>query len=632
MSTTWFTPTPFQNKRLKTNDISIGSIQLGSNFPVRVQSMANTSTHNVEASVNQAIEIIEAGGELVRFTAINTKDAEALKDIKSSLVQNGYITPIVSDVHFNANLADISALHIDKVRINPGNYLEKRATFTQVDFTDTEYQQELTKLEIRFIKFITICKKHNTAIRIGTNHGSLSDRIMSRFGDTPQGMVEATMEFLRICKQQNFNNVVVSLKSSNTRVMVFAYRLLCQQMQIENMAFALHLGVTEAGSGEDGRIKSAVGIGCLMHDGLGDTIRVSLTEHPAKEIPVAKTLVSHISKFQNHAEIPFVDPVFNPFSYSKKTTFPQFDKTIVVADLSTEAEITNTLTNDFYFRFDNVSGKYKRSDLSPDVIFIGEHLVHFEFADNTQLIVDSKYWENKPATYPLFSLDEYLITQQKSTIQNWVQISYNQLNNDVIDLIKKDKTLVLVCFSYHQNYVQELRSLINTLHANKIENPIIIQQAYNEFENADFQLKSAADTGLFFIDGLADGLWLKNTYKQNNKQLTDTAFAILQASRTRITKTDYISCPGCGRTLFELEKTLQEIKTATAHLKGLKIAVMGCIVNGPGEMADADYGYVGAGPGKISLYKNKNLIIRNIDASEAVEKLISFIEQDLKNG
>ncbi len=627
----WFTPHPFQYKRLKTGTVKVGAINMGSNYKVRVQSMANTSTHNIDASVNQAIEIIDAGGELVRFTVINQTDAEALKEIKTQLVKKGYSTPIVADVHFNPNLADVAAKYIDKVRINPGNYLDKRATFTNVDFTDAEYKKELSKLKNRLEKLLNICEKYNTAIRIGTNHGSLSDRIMSRYGDSPEGMVEATMEFLRICKSYNFKNVVVSLKSSNTLVMIYAYRLLSLNMQKEDMTFALHLGVTEAGSGEDGRIKSAVGIGTLMHDGLGDTIRVSLTEHPAKEIPVAQALVAHFKKFENHAFIEHKKPAFNPYAFYKRTTTPPINKAMVVADISKDNDITQETITELGFVFNEKNGCYKRTDLSPDAIFVGENIMPFKFDDNTQQIIDNKYWEKHPNTYPLFGLNEYLTTKNKSTKQNWVQLYNNQVTGNILSFIKNDPTIILVCFSYHQNYTQDIRSLINTLLHNNIKNPIIIQQPYNEIDHGLFQLKSATDTGMFFIDGLANGLWLKNIFKKNNKQVVETAFAILQAARARITKTDYISCPGCGRTLFDLEKSVAEIKSATSHLKGLKIAIMGCIVNGPGEMADADYGYVGAGPGKISLYKGKKLIKTNINAKNAVKELLLLIEASQKN-
>jgi (E)-4-hydroxy-3-methylbut-2-enyl-diphosphate synthase len=456
---------------------------------------------------------------------------------------------------------------------------------------------------------------------------------MSRYGDTPAGMVEATMEFLRICQSERFNNVVVSLKSSNTRIMVQAYRLLALQMQKEEMAYALHLGVTEAGSGEDGRIKSAVGMGTLMHDGLGDTIRVSLTEHPAKEIPVAAALVNHFKTLSIPQVLPTVIPAYNPFTYQKRKSANQgiiggSSLPVVVSDLTTEAEITPEIIEGLGFVLNPISNQFERTDLSPDALYVGELEIPFRFGKNALLVSDHKYWDNQSTSVPLFSWEEYLFATQKSFIQNWVQIHYNQLDEKTMATIKEDPTLVLVVYSYSANKTQEIRTFINQLLANQITNPVIIQQAYSEFHFSDFQLKSAADCGLFFIDGLSDGIWLKNTFKKSNKEITDTAFGILQASRTRTSKTEYISCPSCGRTLFDLEVSLAEVKEATSHLRGLKIAIMGCIVNGPGEMADADYGYVGAGPGKVSLYKGKELVLRNIDAKDAVKELIKLIDQD----
>ncbi len=599
--------------------------------PVRVQSMANTPTHNVEQSIKQAIEIIEAGGELVRFTVINAKDAEALNNIKQGLVERGFQTPVVADVHFNPNLADIAAQYVDKVRINPGNYIDKRATFKQIDFTDEEYQLELDRIETRFSKFLDICVSNKTAVRIGTNHGSLSDRIMSRYGDTPHGMVEATMEFLRICHKKNFTNVVVSLKSSNTRVMVYAYRFLAREMQIEGLQFGLHLGVTEAGSGEDGRIKSAVGIGALMHDGLGDTIRVSLTEHPAHEIPIAKKLVSHMSKFEQIPALSQDRPLWSPYDYNKRQVLPVFSETCVVADISSESELKPGIFEQLGFVYNVNNNSLFAGDLSPDYIYVGEQPVVTKFEGKTKILIDSKYWEDQPGTIPLFSIDEYLLTQIKSPEQNWVQINYQQLTPDLLLFLQSDPTIVIVAYSFHKNYVQELRLLINTLMAKHIKSPVVLQMAYTDPDPESFQLKCAADCGLFFIDGLADGVWLKNTFSKNNQRTVETSFGILQACRTRISKTEYISCPGCGRTLFDLERSLSEIKNATGHLKGLKIAVMGCIVNGPGEMADADYGYVGSGPGKVSLYKGKTMVLPNIPTNEAVEKLLVFIENDRTN-
>lgn len=619
-------------ERLHTPTVYVGNIKLGSKHPVRVQSMANTSTHDVDASVKQAIEIINAGGELVRFTVINRKDADALKSIKEKLLTLGYETPIVADVHFNPDLADITAQYVDKVRINPGNYLDKRATFNTVTFTDTEYQAELSRLKTRFLTFLDICKKHNTAVRIGTNHGSLSDRIMSRFGDTPAGMVEATMEFLRICHDSNFKHVVVSLKSSNTRVMIHAYRLLALQMQQENISFALHLGVTEAGSGADGRIKSAVGIGALMQDGLGDTIRVSLTEHPAYEIPVAQKLVSHFERLANSKLSVSENPIFDFYNYNPANIdarfYTYFKQPLVISDLSGENEITQNTIANLGLSVDQ-NGHLLRSDQAPDMIFTGELFFPYQTNKTLQSIIDCKYWDERSNAFPLFSLEEYKVANKKSRQQNWVQIHYLQLDEETIQFLKKDETLVLVCFSYHQNYVQELKALINKLHHQKIYQPIVIQQNYTEIDAEDFRLKAAADLGTFFVDGLAHGLWLKNTFSTSNEDVCRLSFDILQASRARTTKTEYISCPSCGRTLFDLETTVEKVKQATAHLKGLKIAVMGCIVNGPGEMADADYGYVGASPGKVSLYKKKTLIKRNIDANLAVEELLALIERDL---
>ena len=627
----WFTPTPFETRRNKTTEIKVGNLLMGSEHPVRVQSMANTPTHNVSASVQQAIEIIEAGGELVRFTVINSKDAEALKEIKESLLSKGYKAPLVADVHFNPTLADIGATFVDKVRINPGNYLDKRATFSQVDFTDDEYKKELMKLNERFVSFLNICKKHITAIRIGTNHGSLSDRIMSRYGDTPAGMVEATMEFLRICKNEAFNNVVVSLKSSNTRVMVQAYRLLALQMQKEQMCYALHLGVTEAGSGEDGRIKSAVGIGALMADGLGDTIRVSLTEHPAKEIPVTKALVQHFESISNSDQLNLnTSPQYNPYEYNQRTVLGLLNthEPIVIGDISNELDITKSLLEQLSFNFNQETKVIERGDTSPDVIYTGEQVFPFNPPENTIILTECNYWDENLNAFPLFSFHDYLTAEKKSGEQNWVQVELNQLSKETIELIKQDETIVLVAFAYNKNAGSELRQIINLLMENDCKVPVVIQRIYHDFSLSDFQLKSAADNGYLFIDGLANGLWLKNTFNKGINEVNETAFSILQAARSRTTKTEYISCPGCGRTLFELEKTLAEVKESTSHLKGLKIAVMGCIVNGPGEMADADYGYVGAGPGKVSLYKGKELVKRDIDTTDAVTELLKLIEKE----
>jgi len=637
MQQSWFTENPWSFHRLNTNPVRIGSLLMGSEFPVRIQSMANTPTHHVERSVEQAIQIIDAGGELVRFTVIDKKDAGALLLIKNKLVALGYQTPVVADVHFNPALADEVAVFVDKVRINPGNYLDKRASFTKVEFSDSEYKQELEKLNLRFVSFLTICKNHHTAVRIGTNHGSLSDRIMSRYGDTPAGMVEATMEFLRICQSEKFDDVVVSMKSSNTRVMVHAYRLLVQQMRREKMQYALHLGVTEAGDGEDGRIKSAVGIGALMNDGLGDTIRVSLTEHPAKELPVARFLVSYFNPFSEFPGINYSEPpIINPYQYQKRWSseinhIGGKQAPVVVADLSSESEIPEETLLSLAFRFDEKTQTFLRGDLSPDVIYCGEQIFPFRMDSAVQIVVDSNYWEEDSGTLPLFSLEEYLSSTKKSSVCNWVLASFPELLPEFLSAINQDPTVILVVISYHPNQTLELRALLNKLIVSGNSAPFIIQKSYKEPDVESFQLMSAADTGLFFIDGLADGLWLKNAFIMSAKTKVDSAFSILQASRSRTTKTEYISCPSCGRTLFDLETTLAEVKKATQHLKGLKIAVMGCVVNGPGEMADADFGYVGAGSGKVSLYRGKDLIKRNIVAENAVVELLKLIEHSNYN-
>jgi (E)-4-hydroxy-3-methylbut-2-enyl-diphosphate synthase len=622
---------PWQYSRIKTPKIDIGEISMGNEQPVVVQSMANTLTHDVEASVKQAIEIFDAGASMVRFTVVNNRDAEALKPIKEKLVAQGYALPIVADVHFNPNLADIAAMYIDKVRINPGNYLEKRATFEQIDYTEEQYQKELEKLEERFSQFLSICTENSTAIRVGTNHGSLSDRIMSRYGDSPEGMVEATMEFLRICKKQSFSNVVISLKSSNTRVMIQAYRQMAQAMQNEGLMFPLHLGVTEAGDGEDGRVKSAVGIGALMHDGLGDTIRVSLTEHPAREIPVAKSLCAHFEKFAN-ASLDISDTlarnstIFSPRKSIQIGGVGGDAHPIVVADLSGVTEYAPEVFTDLDFTF-GPDYHLEKGRQSPDVLFTGEQYIPFSVPEDIIVVTDSNYWDERGAFYPLFTWGEYLITEKKSEKMNWVLMNLEQLDTEALQLLQHDETVIVVLHSFHPNPVLEQRAFINRLEANGCNLPVVIQQNYKEFKHEDFQLKAAADNGIFFTDALANGLWLKNAFKSAENQLTQTAFSILQASRARFTKNEYIACPSCGRTLFNLEATLRKVREATQHLNGLKIAVMGCIVNGPGEMADADFGYVGSGPGKVTLYKGKEVVQRNIDAENAVQELLQLIEK-----
>lgn len=620
----------FTDKRFETHAITIGDLQMGGTNPVRVQSMANTPTHDVEASVRQAIEIFDSGAELVRFTAIDEKDAYALRDIKNELVAKGYTKPIVADVHFNAQLADIAAQFVDKVRINPGNYLEKRATFTTLEFTDEEYQAELEKLDARLLKLLNICKEHGTALRIGTNHGSLSDRIMSRYGDTPAGMVDATMEFLRVCQKYDFQNVAVSLKSSNTVVMVQAYRLLVKQMAAEKMSFPIHLGVTEAGTGTDGIIKSAVGIGTLLADGIGDTIRVSLTGSPAAEIAPARMLADYFASSDKNVKIKYNEPVvLNPFSFSRRDTSlnPSFDNTkpLVICDLpNLSMETLQSLGISFDLNTMTISG----SAQSPDVLYFGApeiDLPDFK-TKNISLLIDYKVWIKDSNYEPLYGLNTYLTAKYKSDKRNWVMVSLGTLTPEAMAVLKADPTVVLIVCSMCVNQAAEQRAIFNTLIANGVNLPAVVSSIYKEPDTAKFQLKAAADNGLFFIDGLANGLWITNFAPTKVSVVSETAFTILQSARARYTRTEYISCPSCGRTLYDIEKGLAEVKKVTQHLTGLKIAVMGCIVNGPGEMADADYGYVGAGPGKVNLYKGKTLVKRGVDEAVAPQELLKMIE------
>ncbi|MBR5957397.1 MAG: (E)-4-hydroxy-3-methylbut-2-enyl-diphosphate synthase [Salinivirgaceae bacterium] len=624
----------FTDKRFETHPITVGKLQMGGSNQIRVQSMANTPTRDVEASINQAIEIFDAGAELVRFTAIDERDAYALRDIKNGLVAKGYTKPIVADVHFNAKLADIAAQFVDKVRINPGNYLEKRATFATLEFTDDEYQAELAKLNERLKSLIDICKEHHTALRIGTNHGSLSDRIMSRYGDTPAGMVEATMEFLRVCKKYDFQDVAVSLKSSNTVVMVQAYRLLVKQMSAETMNFPVHLGVTEAGTGTDGIIKSAVGIGTLLADGIGDTIRVSLTGSPAAEIAPARMLADHFESSAKNVKINYNEPVaLNPFEVCRRDTSlnPSFDnkKPLVICDLpDLSMETLKSLGISFDLNTMTISG----SAQSPDVLYFGApeiDLPDFKTKD-ISLLIDYKVWIKDSNYEPLYGLNTYLSAKYKSDKRNWVMVSLNTLTPEAMAVLKADPTVVLIACSMCVNQAAEQRAIFNTLIANGVNLPVIVSSIYKEPDVAKFQLKSAADNGLFFIDGLANGLWLSNFAPTQVSIVSETAFTILQSARARYTKTEYIACPSCGRTLYDIEKGLAEVKKVTQHLTGLKIAVMGCIVNGPGEMADADYGYVGAGPGKVNLYKGKTLVKRGVDEAVAPQELLKMIEEDRK--
>ena len=611
----------FNYSRRETSEVNIGATPMGGSNPIRIQSMTNTATQDTEASVAQAKRIVDAGGEYVRLTAQGIKEAENLMNINIGLRQDGYMVPLVADIHFNPKVADVAAQYVEKVRINPGNYVDAARTFKHLEYTDEEYAQELQKIHDRFVPFLNICKENHTAIRIGVNHGSLSDRIMSRYGDTPEGMVESCMEFLRICVQENFTDVVISIKASNTVVMVKTVRLLAAVMEQEGMRFPLHLGVTEAGDGEDGRIKSALGIGALLADGLGDTVRVSLSEAPEAEIPVARKLVDYMTQRRNHPYIPgAVAPEFHYLSPERRTTTAVHN--IGGENLPVVIAVRLDGNMDFNPQF------------TPDYVYAGRQLPEHPIK-GMQYIIDADLCNGQPDTWPAFKSEQLPFVSGFNASLKFLFISYMGLDDEAIACLKYHPEIVLVAQSIHPNRLGEYRALAHQLMNEGLKNPLVFFQHYAEDEMENLQIKSAADMGALIIDGFCDGILLFNQSKQKGgKKISDkvtdaTAFGILQAGRVRTSKTEYISCPGCGRTLYDLESTIARIKQATSHLKGLKIGIMGCIVNGPGEMADADYGYVGAGRGKISLYKKKECIEKNIPEEEAVEKLIELIK---KNG
>lgn len=612
----------FNYRRRQSSPIKVGSIQIGGDSPIRVQSMTTTNTNDTEACVAQAERIIKAGGELVRLTTQGRREAENLKNINAGLRADGYQTPLVADVHFNANVADVAALYAEKVRINPGNYVDPARVFKKIEYTDEEYAEELKKLEDRFVPFLNICREHHTAVRIGVNHGSLSDRIMSRYGDTPEGIVESCMEFLRICKKEQFDNVVISIKASNTVIMVRTVRLLVSEMDKADMHYPLHLGVTEAGEGEDGRIKSAVGIGALLADGIGDTIRVSLSEEPETEIPVAKHLVDYITKREGHLLVPATESA--EFDWLR----PERRKTRAAGGIGgSNAPVVIAS----YGKDENVADVEFSPDTTPDYIYCGASLPA-DRREGQKYIVDFNAYKGEPDTYPIFPYNATPFIGSVKADVKFLVLQLGAPSEEYLACLKAHPEVVVVAVSNQQNRLGEQRALTHELWTNGLFNPVVFAQMYRHSaaEKADFQLEAAADMGALMIDGLTDGIWLMNDSDITVRDIADTSFAILQAARLRTSKTEYISCPGCGRTLYDLRSTIAKIKAATAHMKGLKIGIMGCIVNGPGEMADADYGYVGAGPGKISLYKQKTCIEKAIPESEAVEHLLHFIEEDRK--
>lgn len=623
----------FNYKRRAATVAHVGRLNIGGDNPVRVQSMTTTSTLDTEGSVAQCKRIIDAGGELVRLTTQGRREAENLANISRQLRAEGYTQPLCADIHFNANVADVAACHTEKVRINPGNYVDPARTFKHLEYTDEQYAQELEKIEERLTTFIDLCKKHHTAVRIGVNHGSLSDRIMSRYGDTPEGIVESCMEFLRIFRKHNFDDVVISIKASNTVVMVRSVRLLVAEMDREDMHYPLHLGVTEAGEGEDGRIKSAVGIGALLADGIGDTIRVSLSEEPEAEIPVAKHLVRYIRRKQGHLLVPGVQA--KNFDYLR----PERRKTQAVGPIGgTQPPVV--IVSEVQGAKEGVT--QGQEALRPDYIYVGQQMPD-QPVEGQRYIVDfnafgrelQKHMDVADYMFPIFPYNAMpYISAVPDTAPIFLVLPYGSCAEEYKACLKANPNVVVVVPSQHQNRLGEQRALVHELMAEDIENPVVFAQAYkhSQQEKEDLQLEAAADMGALMMDGLTDGLWLMNDGDIAMQDLTDTVYGILQAGRLRMVKTEYISCPGCGRTLYDLRTTIARVKEATKSMKGLKIGIMGCIVNGPGEMADADYGYVGAGVGRIALYRGKVCVERGIPEAEAVEHLLQLIKEDQERG
>ena len=652
-------------QRLITREVKVGGLIIGGGHPIRIQTMTTTDTLDTEKTVAQVIRCIEAGAELVRITAPSKTEAENLAAIKAALHAKGYSTPIVADIHFTPNAAEIAATIVEKVRVNPGNYVDKKK-FEQIEYTDAEYLEEIERIRERFSPLVLICKQHGTAMRIGTNHGSLSDRIMSRYGDTAMGMVESAMEFLRIARSLDYHQIILSMKSSNPLVMVQAYRLLIQQMQNEfKECYPLHLGVTEAGDGEDGRIKSAIGIGTLLEDGIGDTIRVSLTEDPELEIPVCKDLVKRYpaNRMKGIQHIPAIEKLtYNPFEYKRRTTITNSiiggkSVPVVLADFRHKELITPDDLISIGYQYDAITDKWTISDAAADFIYIDNALLDFDLPGTLRVITKPELWEtvtDRTKYLPIFDYKEYLKATRKSAFINFVEVDCfgfkNGIREDQLVEIAKDKSVVFCLSSPLSHAMPAVRRMLVRMMELKINNAVILT-TQSAWTTADEHLiHFATETGALLLDGMGDGLFLgvnkkihddfassteggkvsgRNYFSNHTMEqfLNTTAFGILQATRTRISKTEYISCPSCGRTLFELQETTAKIRSVTSHLKGLKIAIMGCIVNGPGEMADADFGYVGSGVGKITLYKGKEVMKRNIDSAVAVDELIQLLKE-----
>jgi len=641
--------------RYRTRVVNVGDIPCGGDNPIRIQSMTTTDTMDTKGTVEQTIRMIESGCEYVRITAPSLKEAQNLEVIKKELRSRGYNVPLIADIHFTPNAAELAARIVEKVRVNPGNYADRKK-FENLEYTQDSYDAELNRIRQKFSPLVKICKEYGTAMRIGTNHGSLSDRIMSWYGDTPLGMVESALEFVRICEENNYQQIILSMKASNTQVMVQAYRLLIQKMEQEGMNYPLHLGVTEAGGGEDGRIKSALGIGTLLEDGLGDTIRVSLTEDPEFEAPVAVSLANRYKNRAGHKSILTIEETpKDPFVYERRSTveisgigggnFPG-----VFADYSSRTITKPDDLNDIGYFYNSETDKWNMNDLAADFIYPGINKIPFDIPNGLKPIYNYEFWlqqKDNRNSYPLLSVEQYLNSHTLAEDLNFVIGDINTFKSDVIEKIRHDKTTVLILETNNNHGTAEQRRVFFTLIQQFIENPVIIKRTYKEVNLDELPLYSATDFGSLLIDGLGDGVWAEvnsisdlnnsnngndyirsfvRTKESKEKIINRLLFGILQAARVRTSKTEYIACPSCGRTLFDLQETTEKIRKKTEHLKGVKIAIMGCIVNGPGEMADADYGYVGSGVGKITLYKGKEVIKRNIPSKNAVDDLIEIIK------
>ncbi|MDM8176502.1 MULTISPECIES: (E)-4-hydroxy-3-methylbut-2-enyl-diphosphate synthase [Olivibacter] len=643
-------------KRWLTREVQIGDVPMGGTHPIRIQSMTTVDTMDTKGSVEQTLRMVEAGCEYVRITAPSIKEAQNLAEIKKELLKRGCKVPLVADIHFTPNAAEVAARIVEKVRVNPGNYADKKK-FDQLTYTDAAYQAELERIYTKFAPLVKICKEYGTAMRIGTNHGSLSDRIMSHYGDTPEGMVESALEFIRICEDLHYYNLVISMKSSNPQVMVQAYRLLVEKMVAEGMNYPLHLGVTEAGDGEDGRIKSAVGIGTLLEDGLGDTVRVSLTEEPELEAPVARALVNrYVKRAEQVLEINYSQEIVTNSKLIVENLGSRHEtKEVnafiggsmvprVVADLSNKRLIDPMVLKDIGYIYDPLLDKYHMGDQSVDFVFFGDNLPSFTMPGNLKQVYNFATWlglTNKENAHPLYTLHDYINASERDTNLNLVRIFHDDLESEAFENLPMDQTLVFVLETRQLHGMADQREFFVKLRSWGLEMPVIVKRSYDPVEFSGpvgdmmspeepiskLQLYAATDLGGLLIDGMGNGIWIDAASIPIDK-LASASFAILQATRSRISKTEYISCPSCGRTLFDLQETTQMIRSRTNHLKGLKIAIMGCIVNGPGEMADADYGYVGAGPDRVTLYRGKEVVKKNVQSADALNELIEIIRAD----